>query len=219
MRTTFLLNGSEITADTSETTTLLDWLREDQHLTGTKEGCNEGDCGACSVMVTDAHGARALNACILFVPQLEGKAVRTVEGIAAPDGTLHPVQQAMVDHHGAQCGFCTPGFITTMATAHLNGATDYDTELAGNLCRCTGYAPIIRAAEAAAQAPVPDHLNDAPLLLTGNTTGEAQPGAEPPATPDALATWMDQNPDGTLIAGATDVGLWVTKEFRELGPV
>ena len=150
MRTTFLLNGSEITADTSETTTLLDWLREDQHLTGTKEGCNEGDCGACSVMVTDAHGARALNACILFVPQLEGKAVRTVEGIAAPDGTLHPVQQAMVDHHGAQCGFCTPGFITTMATAHLNGATDYDTELAGNLCRCTGYAPIIRAAEAAA---------------------------------------------------------------------
>ncbi|MEO0669956.1 MAG: xanthine dehydrogenase small subunit [Pseudomonadota bacterium] len=219
MRTTFLLNGSEITADTSETTTLLDWLREDQHLTGTKEGCNEGDCGACSVMVTDTHGARALNACILFVPQLAGKAVRTVEGIAAPDGALHPVQQAMIDHHGAQCGFCTPGFITTMATAHLNGATDYDTELAGNLCRCTGYAPIIRAAEAAADAPVPDHLNDARFLLTENTTGEAKPGAEPPTTPDALATWMDQNPTGTLIAGATDVGLWVTKEFRALGPV
>ena len=217
MRTTFLLNGSEITADTSDTTTLLDWLREDQHLTGTKEGCNEGDCGACSVMVTDAHGARALNACILFVPQLEGKAVRTVEGIAAPDGTLHPVQQAMVDHHGAQCGFCTPGFITTMATAHLNGATDYDTELAGNLCRCTGYAPIIRAAAAAADAPVPEHMRDTPRNIAQNTVEGA--GSGPPTTPDELATWLDQNPHGTLVAGATDVGLWVTKEFRELGPV
>ncbi|MEO1777320.1 MAG: xanthine dehydrogenase small subunit [Pseudomonadota bacterium] len=217
MRTTFLLNGSEITADSSDTTTLLDWLREDQHLTGTKEGCNEGDCGACSVMVTDAHGARALNACILFVPQLAGKAVRTVEGIAAPDGTLHPVQQAMVDHHGAQCGFCTPGFITTMATAHLNGATDYDTELAGNLCRCTGYAPIIRAAEAAADAPVPEHMRDVPRVMAQNATEGA--GSGPPTTPDELATWLDQNPHGTLVAGATDVGLWVTKEFRRLGPV
>ncbi|WP_415919825.1 xanthine dehydrogenase small subunit [Tateyamaria sp. SN6-1] len=219
MRTTFLLNGSEITADTSATTTLLDWLREDQHLTGTKEGCNEGDCGACSVMVTDQNGARALNACILFVPQLAGKAVRTVEGIAAPDGTLHPVQDAMVTHHGSQCGFCTPGFITTMAVAHLNGATDFDTELAGNLCRCTGYAPIIRAAKAAATAPVPDHMYDTPLLLAENTTGEPQAGAEPPQTLDTLATWLDQNPGGTLIAGATDVGLWVTKDFRDLGPV
>lgn len=221
MRTTFLLNGSEITADTSSTTTLLDWLRDHQNLTGTKEGCNEGDCGACSVMVTDADGARALNACILFMPQLQGKAVRTVEGIAAPDGTLHPVQQAMIDHHGSQCGFCTPGFITTMATAHLNGDTDHDTALAGNLCRCTGYAPIIRAAEAAEQAPIPDHVRDTPLLLLKNTAGEApsEPGAEPPTTPDALATWMDQNPGGTLVAGATDVGLWVTKQFRDLGPV
>ena len=221
MRTTFLLNGSEITTDTSETTTLLDWLREDQHLTGTKEGCNEGDCGACSVIVTDAQGVRALNACILFVPQLHGKAVRTVEGIAAPDGSLHPVQEAMIAHHGSQCGFCTPGFVTTMVAAHMNGATDYDTELAGNLCRCTGYAPIIRAAEAAADAPVPAHLRDTPFLLTGNTTGEAPQatGAEPPETPDALAAWMDAHPGGTLIAGATDVGLWVTKAFRDLGPV
>ena len=215
MRTTFLLNGSEITADTSDTTTLLDWLREEQGLSGTKEGCNEGDCGACSVMVTDQNGARALNACILFVPQLDGKAVRTVEGIAAPDGTLHPVQQAMVDHHGAQCGFCTPGFITTMATAHLNGANDYDTEFAGNLCRCTGYAPIIRAAQDAANAPVPDHMHDTPRRPSGDIPVEDQL----PTTADALATWLDKHPDGTLVAGATDVGLWVTKDFRDLGPV
>jgi xanthine dehydrogenase small subunit len=107
-------------------------------------------------MVTDETGARALNACILFLPQLHGRAVRTVEGIAGPDGTLHPVQAAMVEHHGSQCGFCTPGFIVSMATAHLNGRTDFDDQLAGNLCRCTGYAPIIRAAEAAAgQDPCP----------------------------------------------------------------
>jgi xanthine dehydrogenase small subunit len=109
----------------------------------------------------DGHrrdGARALNACILFLPQLHGRAIRTVEGIAGPDGTLHPVQEAMVDHHGSQCGFCTPGFIVSMATAHLNGRTDFDDQLAGNLCRCTGYAPIIRAAEAAAHEPVPDWM-------------------------------------------------------------
>ena len=94
------------------------------------------------MMVTDEVGARALNACILFLPQLQGKAVRTVEGIAGPAGELHPVQQAMVDHHGSQCGFCTPGFVVAMATAHLNGDTDHDVALAGNLCRCTGYAPI-----------------------------------------------------------------------------
>lgn len=221
MHTTFLLNGRQVTADTSPTTTLLDWLREDQHLKGTKEGCNEGDCGACSVIVTDDSGAHALNACILFLPQLEGKAVRTVEGVAAPDGTLHPVQKTMIKHHGSQCGFCTPGFITMMATAHLNGATDHDTQLAGNLCRCTGYAPIIRAAREAQTAPIPDHMRDTPLLLARNTAGDApqERGAEPPTTPDALATWLDQNPGGTLIAGATDVGLWITKGFRDLGPV
>ncbi|MEM8848889.1 MAG: 2Fe-2S iron-sulfur cluster-binding protein, partial [Pseudomonadota bacterium] len=103
MEIPFRLNGDEVTATTDDpTTTLLDWLRE-SGLTGTKEGCNEGDCGACSVIVTGADGPKALNACILFLPQLAGKAVRTVEGIAAPDGALHPVQQAMIDHHGSQC--------------------------------------------------------------------------------------------------------------------
>ena len=222
MDVTFLLNGSQVTVrDTAPTTTLLDWLRDTRGLTGTKEGCNEGDCGACSVMVTDDKGARALNACILFLPQLHGKAIRTVEGITAPDGTLHPVQQAMIDHHGAQCGFCTPGFITTMATSHLNGATDHAAELAGNLCRCTGYAPILKAAQAAAQHPAPDHLDDTALLLAENIPGEAPQaaGAEPPTTSDALATWYMDHPQATLVAGATDVGLWVTKGFRDLGPV
>ncbi len=219
MRTQFLLNGRQVTADTTPTTTLLDWLRDTRGLTGTKEGCNEGDCGACSVMVTDASGARALNACILFMPQLDGKAVRTVEGIAAPDGTLHPVQQAMIEHHGSQCGFCTPGFITTMATAHLNGATDHDTQLAGNLCRCTGYAPIIRAAKEAAGAPVPAHMHDTPHPFAENTLREPKAGAAPPTTPGELAKWLDGHANGTLVAGATDVGPWVTKEFRDLGPV
>ena len=291
MEIEFLLNGETVRAEGPPTRTLLDWLREDRGLRGTKEGCNEGDCGACTVMVTDARGAQALNACILFMPQLAGKAVRTVEGIASPQGELHPVQRAMIDHHGSQCGFCTPGFIVAMAAAHLNGDRDHDTALAGNLCRCTGYAPIIRAAEAAAQEPVPDWLRDLPpggapvgalgeasdaglgnpppretgigpredaesvadptatpaaevvaqLPSTGETVGgsvsdasaagSTAPVAVPPVpdfgdgaaflpeSADALATWYEANPDATLIAGATDVGLWVTKALRELPKV
>jgi xanthine dehydrogenase small subunit len=142
----FLLNGTQVVVTgASPTTTLLDWLRIERGLCGTKEGCNEGDCGACTAMVTDADGARALNACILFVPQLDGKAVRTIEGISGPGGALHPVQDAMITHHSSQCGFCTPGFVVSMAVAHLQGRTDHDDVLAGNLCRCTGYDKIIRA--------------------------------------------------------------------------
>ena len=212
MDITFLLNGESVElTGVSPTTTLLDWLRLDQHLTGTKEGCNEGDCGACTVMVTDGDGARALNACILFLPQLHGKSVRTVEGVSGPDDTLHPVQRAMIDHHGSQCGFCTPGFVMSMTTAHLNGATDFDTQLAGNLCRCTGYAPIIRAANAAASQPVPVWVRD-----TGVTH---DPAPYAPTNSDALAEIYSANPDATLIAGATDVGLWVTKGLRDLGKV
>lgn len=228
MDITFRLNGETVNLQgIAPTTTLLDWLREERQLTGTKEGCNEGDCGACTVMVTDKAGAKALNACILFLPQVHGKAVRTVEGVAAPDGTLHPVQQAMIDHHGSQCGFCTPGFIVSMATAHLNGAKNHDVQLAGNLCRCTGYAPIIRAAEAASTAPVPDHMFDTPVDLPphpqqsrSKSNGHiATPATIQPETADELAAWYIDNPEGTLIAGATDVGLWVTKGFRDLGPM
>ena len=231
----FLLNGTPVTVSAPPTRTLLDWLREDRRLTGTKEGCNEGDCGACTVMVTDAQGSRALNACILFLPQLHGKAVRTVEGIAGPEGELHPVQQAMVDHHGSQCGFCTPGFVVSMATAHLNARTDHDDVLAGNLCRCTGYAPIIRAAEAAATAPVPawmeadrQALKDPDIFCPQISSGGARPasgGADSPpsaafrpATTDDLAHWYAAHPEATLIAGATDVGLWITKQLRDLAP-
>jgi len=214
----FALNGTPVTAPAEPPTrTLLDWLREERRLTGTKEGCAEGDCGACTVMVTGEDGMpRPANACILFLPQIHGKAVRTVEGIAAPDGTPHPVQQAMVDHHGSQCGFCTPGFVVSMACGHLNGRRDHDDVLAGNLCRCTGYAPIVRAAEAAARAPVPGWMRDtapgAPALAAG--AGVAMPG-----NADELAAWYSDNPEATLIAGATDVGLWVTKALRELSPV
>ncbi|APG46131.1 xanthine dehydrogenase small subunit [Phaeobacter porticola] len=235
MTITFQLNGEEVAlTEVSPTATLLDWLREDRGLTGTKEGCNEGDCGACTVMVTDDHGAKPLNACILFLPQLHGKSIRTVEGAAGPDGQLHPVQEAMITHHGSQCGFCTPGFIMSMVTAHKNGAQDHDDQLAGNLCRCTGYAPIIRAAEAAAEAPVPDWIRAEnsvtfPEILRGEAAGRgAEPpkpnSAEPPASlrptsADQLAAAYAARPDATLIAGATDVGLWVTKQLRDLRDV
>jgi xanthine dehydrogenase small subunit len=210
----FLLNGTPVTvAGESPTRTLLDWLREVRGLTGTKEGCNEGDCGACTMMVTDEGGCRALNACILFLPQVHGKAVRTVEGIAGPDGALHPVQQAMVDQHGSQCGFCTPGFVVAMAAAHQAGARDFDDRLAGNLCRCTGYAPIVRAAEAAAGAPVPGWMAE--------DLGAVRAGYAPcaPGSADELAGWYLAHPGATLIAGATDVGLWVTKGLTDLPEV
>ena len=217
MEITFRLNGDTVrVADAAPAETLLDWLREARGLTGTKEGCNEGDCGACSVIVTGADGVpKALNACILFLPQLHGKAVRTVEGLAGPEGALHPVQQAMVEHHGSQCGFCTPGFVTTMAAAHAAGRKDHADQVAGNLCRCTGYAPILRAARAAESAPVPAWMAE--------ELPEAAPAQGPgwvlPRSADALAAWYAANPGATLVAGATDVGLWVTKQLRDIAPV
>ena len=232
----FLLNGTPVRVEgEAPTRTLLDWLRERRGLNGTKEGCNEGDCGACTVMVTDEAGSRALNACILFLPQLHGKAVRTVEGLAGPAGEMHPVQAAMVDHHGSQCGFCTPGFVVSMAVGHMQGRRDHDDVLAGNLCRCTGYAPILRAAKAAEAAPVPEWMEADRTVLSSASLFSAQisSGGEAegrggqtapllafrPSNSDELAEWYEQNPDATLIAGATDVGLWVTKQMRDLPKV
>ncbi len=211
----FLLNGETVRVEgEAPTRTLLDWLRDMRGLKGTKEGCNEGDCGACTVMVTDARGSRAVNACILFLPQLHGKAVRTVEGISGPGGQMHPVQTAMVEHHGSQCGFCTPGFVVSMAVAHKNGRTDFDDQLAGNLCRCTGYAPIIRAAEAVVDAPVPDWMAEDLAALKA-----AESDVAIPRNSDALATWYAAHPDAVLVGGATDVGLWVTKRLDDLKEV
>ena len=222
----FLLNGETVHVKVSDPTrTLLDWLRESRNLTGTKEGCNEGDCGACTVMVSDIGPDgiehRALNACILFLPQLHGKSVRTVEGAAASPEKLHPVQQAMVDHHGSQCGFCTPGIIMSMTAAHATGRTDQDDVLAGNLCRCTGYAPIIRAAQAAEGTKVPGWVADDAKALKGLQAGAAVSDADfyIPTTADELADWCLKNPDGRLVGGATDLALWVTKGLISLGPV
>lgn len=227
MNITFLLNGESVQlTNVSPETTLLNWLRDTRGLKGTKEGCNEGDCGACTVMVTEGGTSKALNACILLLAQLNGKAVRTVEGLAA-SGALHPVQDALITHHGSQCGFCTPGIAVSMAVAHLNGDSNHDDTLAGNLCRCTGYAPIIRAAQAAANAPKPDYPETdpdffCPQISSGAAEGR---GADSPLPPVSLPTSGDElaqlyanSPDATLIAGATDVGLWVTKQFRPITP-
>lgn len=215
MDVSFLLNGETVElTGIAPTTTFLDWLRETRGLTGTKEGCNEGDCGACTVLVTEGDACRPLNACILFLPQLHGRAVRTVEGLADGDG-LHPMQQALIDHHGSQCGFCTPGIAVALTAAQINGEADHARALAGNLCRCTGYAPILRAAEAARSAPAPAWLEaDRNFKPAG-----ADSGVSAPETADDLATLYAAQPGATLIAGATDVGLWVTKSLARPAPL
>ena len=211
----FLLNGESVTLrNVDPTRSTLDWLRDTQGLTGTKEGCNEGDCGACTIMVSDEDGAKSVNACILFLGQLNGKSITTVEGLSEGD-KLHPVQAAMVDQHGSQCGFCTPGIIMSMATAHLNGDTDHDDVLAGNLCRCTGYAPIIRASHAATNITPSDAFKS----KMDNLPDHVDPDIARPETVDALAHALMTSPHATLVAGATDVGLWATKALRDLQPV
>src|ERR1700754_3960906 len=148
---TFVLNGEvQVVRDIDPSTTLLNYLRKTRRLTGTKEGCAEGDCGACTVVVSELHAGsvrfRAVNACILLLPMLEGRGVTTVEHLRGADGALHPVQQALVDTHGSQCGFCTPGFVMSLYAAYLSepkpDARRFNDILAGNLCRCTGYGPI-----------------------------------------------------------------------------
>ncbi len=210
---------------------LLAWLREEAGLTGSKEGCAEGDCGACTVALgtPSADGARlvwrAVNACILFLGSVDGKAVLTIEGLAAADGTLHPAQAALVAHHGSQCGFCTPGFAMTLFTHWWRrGAVDrasLDELLAGNLCRCTGYRPILDAARAMADLAGGEHhrASEAAILATLQAwAAEEVPAATGFVAPhalDELAQHLEAHPDALLLAGGTDAGLWVTKDLRD----
>ena len=159
----FILNGETVEiSNLPPTTTLLNWLRYQRRLTGTKEGCAEGDCGACTVAIRelDADGGlvtKPVNACIQLLAMLHGKEVVTVERLASPEGALHPVQAALSECHGSQCGFCTPGFVMSMWTAYRAEAKPdlarTNDLLAGNLCRCTGYGPIIEATAQAYDRP------------------------------------------------------------------
>jgi xanthine dehydrogenase small subunit len=229
----FLLNGRRrAVEDVPPTTTVLDWLRAHAHLTGTKEGCAEGDCGACTIVIgRELEGARAyqaVNSCLMMLPQIANCAVLTVEGLAARDGTLHPVQQAMIDADATQCGFCTPGFVMAMFAFHAGGEAAQDTviheALAGNLCRCTGYRSIVEACRRAARAPHVDTENggDAGMLAAlsacADYRADGQVFLRPPSL-DALFAAMAEFPDALLLAGGTDLGLRVSKEREPIPAV
>src|SRR5690554_6117316 len=236
---TFYLNGEkhQVQPD-SPTQTGLQYLRECLHLTGTKEGCAEGDCGACTITEAslDTQGQvryRAINACIRFLPTLDGRSIWTVEGLAQSEDHLHPVQQAMVDHHGSQCGFCAPGFVMSLYTLYAQGVHHPTREhvvdqLSGNLCRCTGYGPIIDAGLAIGSYPKagPDTATvhkQLQELSEGQTsllslTADGQSYHAPRST-SQLTELIQQHPDAVVLAGGTDVGLWVTKQLRRLDHV
>lgn len=227
---TFLLNGSrQVVTGISPATTLLEYLRRTLRLKGTKEGCAEGDCGACTVVVGELVDGvvrrRAVNACILLLPMLEGRSVTTVEGLGAEGGALHPVQQAMVDEHASQCGFCTPGFVMSLYATYESeerpGPQRLNDILAGNLCRCTGYGPIVKAAQSMYDAPRVHSTDDKDALAaiahdeTVTLEGDGARGFVP-ATLDALADLAASHPDAVIVSGATDVGLWITKQHRRI---
>ena len=247
----FLRAGQVVSLDgLAPTRTLLEVLREDLHCTGTKEGCGEGDCGACTVVVGEMRGGKlhtqAVNSCIKLAHSVDGMALWTVEDLAAPDGSLHPAQAAMVACHGSQCGFCTPGFVMSLAALaeqHPKGAIGREVAsqaLSGNLCRCTGYRPILEAAQAMAQ--LPRQPLDTPEVRSGlralAQVAQAEAAAWAPvkpapkrapkpqmgayAAPTDLATLLALRhayPQAQVVAGCTDVGLWITKQHREFSQV
>jgi xanthine dehydrogenase small subunit len=225
-------------ADASPTQTILQHVREDMHCTGTKEGCAEGDCGACTVVIAELQGDgvefKAVNSCIQFTPTLDGKALFTVEDLKQPDGALHPVQQAMVECHGSQCGFCTPGFVMSLWGLYLKREgkegvpqrKEIDDALSGNLCRCTGYRPIIDAAqqmctlpkvgfdrEALAESLKAIQRTDMLTYTKGNQSFYV------PLTLEQLVRVRAAHPDACILSGSTDIGLWVTKQMRDLGDI
>lgn len=235
----FYLNGQkrEIT-NVSPTMTVLQYLRTVEGLTGTKEGCAEGDCGACTVIIGEAVNGkmryRAVNSCILLLPRIDGKYLISVEGVKNPDGTLHPIQQAMVDMHGTQCGFCSPGFIMSLfALYHWEGetpATDEDIFdiLAGNLCRCTGYRPIIDVARKIAcknddrfsknEAKIVQELN----AIQRTTPLDYEYDGQRYFAPRSITQLLDlkeEYPDAHFMAGGTDLGLEVSKGMQRFPAV
>jgi xanthine dehydrogenase small subunit len=230
----FILDGEVIEIRAADPTrTVLQYLREDLRRKGSKEGCAEGDCGACTVVVaelvrgSDEVDIKAINSCIQFLPTLDGKELITVESLANGDD-LHPVQSAMVANHGSQCGFCTPGFIMSLYALYETNQNpdrqEIDDALAGNLCRCTGYRPIIAAAREMYTAPransrdrsaaLVDIQREQSLCIDHNGRRFFAP-----ADSDEFAALLAENPDATILAGGTDVGLWVTKQHRELATI
>jgi len=213
--------------------TVLRWLREDENALGTKEGCGEGDCGACTVVIgsleplaSEGLRLRAVNSCLLFLPALDGKALFTIEDLGT---ALHPVQRALVDLHASQCGFCTPGFAMSLWADYQErssppGRDEAVSLLSGNLCRCTGYRPILEAAAAAWNYPE-TKLNRVPVAtalesvrsLPALTYRHGGQGWDAPRTVDELCALAESQPEAQMVAGATDVGLWVTKGLRDLG--
>jgi xanthine dehydrogenase small subunit len=227
----FLLNGAmRRVTEVAPTVTLLQYLRESEGMIGTKEGCAEGDCGACTIVVCRLEDGRpiyrAVNSCLLLLPQLDGAAVFTVEGLADKRGELHPVQRALLESDGTQCGFCTPGFVMSMAAFQQSGepATDDHIHemLSGNLCRCTGYRSIVLACRRLAadtangdRAPL---LESSSLLETLPSCADYRDDSLIFLTPQSLVELAEvatHYPDAQFLGGGTDLGLLFSKHRKQ----